>query len=106
MVLVDTALIATANIGGAGGITPAVSSEIVEQHEKILEVVQNTDECISVFELVDLTGYEEETVKEHLKIMELNKFGTFSSEDGEFCSYTTLEKMKERMSKIKEMEMM
>ena len=106
MVLVDTALIATANIGGAGGITPVVPSEIVEQHEKILEVVQNTDECISVLELVDLTGYEEETVKEHLKIMELNKFGTFSSEDGEFCSYTTLEKMKERMSKIKEMEMM
>lgn len=106
MVLVDTQLIATANIGGVGGVTPAVPSELVEQHTKILEVVRESDECISVLELIDLTGYEEETIKEHLKVMELNKFGTFSSDNGEFCSYTTLEKMKERMSKIQEMEMM
>lgn len=101
MVLVDTQLIATANIGGEGGVAPLPKvSAIVEEHKKVLDaIIEKPEECISVNELVTLTELKEDVVKEHLKILELNKFGMYSSDDGEFCSYDVLLKMKERIKK-------
>lgn len=105
MPVVDTQLIAKAEIGGKGGVTPLPEvSSAVEQHTKIKEALLQSDKCLTILELVDLTNLEEDVVKDHLKVMELNKFGVFSSEDGEFCSFDVLKKMKTDLDKLAEGE--
>ena len=70
---------------------------IYDDHKKIHDFLVKAKECYTIDEIADALKLDKALIQDHLKIAELDEFGTWTSENGEFCSWNVIKTLEDRL---------
>ncbi len=78
----------------------------LNEHKKIKEAIETktrekTFMCVPFSDLIKNLGIDLDTLKKHLKLMEIDDYGKLNEEEGRFCLSKPIEELRERLKERK-----